>query len=305
MIDITHKNNTKRVALASAIVKVGRETTIDAVLNKTVPKGDVLEMAKTAGLFAVKNTANSIPDCHPLPLEYTKVEYEISKEALSIKILITVATVYKTGVEVEAMHGASIIALTIYDMLKPIDKNIEIQHIKLEQKKGGKSDYRNMPSGLNAAVIVCSDTISAGKKEDSAGKAVAEKLQKLEVECKLYTIIPDDIETIKTLCLKSVEDKIDLILFVGGTGLSSRDNTPEAISPLLKRQLPGVVEHIRDYGMDRMPFAMLSRAVAGTIKNSIVITLPGSTRGATESMDAVFPSVLHAFHILRNKPHTD
>ena len=131
MVDITHKITTQRTATAQAIVKVGDPATIQAIRDKNVPKGDVLEVARTAGLFAVKNTSNAIPDCHPLPIEFTEIKYEILE--MEIYIEITVKTIYKTGVEVEAMHGASIVALTMYDMLKPIDKNVEISTVKLLQ----------------------------------------------------------------------------------------------------------------------------------------------------------------------------
>src|SRR3990172_4726351 len=139
MVDITFKSSSLREAIAQAIVKVSRLETIDAIKNKTVPKGDVFEMAKTAGLFAVKRTSDMIPDCHPLPIEFTAVRYEIT--GMEIRIEMEVHTIYKTGVEVEAMHGASVVALTFYDMLKPIDKGIEISAIKLLEKKGGKSDF--------------------------------------------------------------------------------------------------------------------------------------------------------------------
>ena len=175
MVEITHKSSSLRIATAEAIVLVSKQETIDAVVNKTVPKGDVFEMAKTAGLFAVKKTSDMIPDCHPLPVEYTKVSYRI--EGLKIFIEVDVKCIYRTGVEVEAMHGASVVALTMYDMLKPIDKGIEIQNIRLLNKKGGKSDWKDkFPKGLKATVVVCSDTISKGLKEDKAGKAIIEKL---------------------------------------------------------------------------------------------------------------------------------
>ncbi|NNG11501.1 MAG: cyclic pyranopterin monophosphate synthase MoaC [Arenibacter sp.] len=138
MVDITHKKATLRTAVAQAIVQVSTEDTITAIKNNTVPKGDVFAMSKAAGLLGVKKTADLLPDCHPLPVEYTDISYSIN--GLQITVLITVKTIYKTGVEVEAMHGASIVALNMYDMLKPIDKGIEIQHIKLLRKTGGKSD---------------------------------------------------------------------------------------------------------------------------------------------------------------------
>src|SRR3954468_1640935 len=124
MVDITHKVKSLRIAIATAVVNVSKEQTIEAVQNKKVPKGDVFEFARAAGLLAVKKTSDVIPDCHPLPVEYTSITYSI--EELTIKIFVEVHTIYKTGVEVEAMHGASVTALTMYDMLKPIDKQVEI-----------------------------------------------------------------------------------------------------------------------------------------------------------------------------------
>ena len=141
MVDITHKSNSLRTAIARAEVRVSSADTITAIREDKVPKGNVFEMSRAAGLLAVKNTAMILPDCHPLPIEYTGIEYEISE--LTILITITVKTNYKTGVEVEAMHGASIVALNLYDMLKPIDKGIEIQRIRLLKKTGGKSDINN------------------------------------------------------------------------------------------------------------------------------------------------------------------
>ena len=138
MVDITHKESSLRTAIAQAVVVVSSEETIRAIENKKVPKGDVFEMSRAAGLLGVKNTPLLLPDCHPLPIEYTGIEYEIA--GLEIKIRITVKTNYKTGVEVEAMHGASVVALNMYDMLKPIDKGVEIHTIKLLKKTGGKSD---------------------------------------------------------------------------------------------------------------------------------------------------------------------
>jgi cyclic pyranopterin phosphate synthase len=138
MVDITQKQSTHRTAIAQAIVKVGSEETIQAIKNGTVPKGDVFAMSKAAGFLGLKKTPELLPDCHPLPIEFAGIDYEIN--GLEIKVRVTVKTFYKTGVEVEAMHGASVVALNMYDMLKPIDKGIEIQNIKLLKKTGGKSD---------------------------------------------------------------------------------------------------------------------------------------------------------------------
>lgn len=302
MVDITNKSTTLRVARAQAIVKLSCQETIEAIKNNTVPKGDVFSMSKAAGLLGVKKTSDLLPDCHPLPIECTDIEYEIN--GLEIKVLITVKTIYKTGVEVEAMHGASVIALNIYDMLKPIDKNIEIHHIKLLEKKGGKLGFKNrFRRDLKAVVVVCSDSVFEGKKEDKAGKAVIKKLEQCDVTVDDYIIIPDEVSVIQEKAKYYQSNGVNLIIYTGGTGLSLTDVTPEALKPLLNRTIPGIEEAIRKYGQDRTPYSMLSRSIAGTIKDTLVLALPGSTNGARESMKAVFPSILHVFKILKGVRH--
>ena len=302
MVDITNKSFTLRQAIASAIVKVSKQETIDAIQQKKVPKGDVFEFSRAAGLLAIKKTSDVIPDCHPLPIEYAAITHQV--DGLNIIINVEVHTIYKTGVEVEAMHGASVTALTMYDMLKPLDKGIEISTIKLENKKGGKTDFRDQATNdIKSAVIVCSDSVSKGTKEDSAGKAVTAKLEKLKLAVSFHDIIPDDFSTIQARAKQLSDDEYNLILFIGGTGLSPRDITPDAIRPLLDKEVPGIMEAARNYGQQRTPYAMLSRGVAGFIKNTLVITLPGSTRGASETVDALFPYILHVFRVAKGIRH--
>ncbi len=302
MIDITHKSNTLRIAAAQAIVRVSKPETIAAIKNDTVPKGNVFAMSKAAGLLGIKRTPDLLPDCHPLPIEYSGIEYDIND--LEITVTCTIKTIYKTGVEVEAMHGASVVALNMYDMLKPIDKGIEIHSIKLLHKKGGKSDFKDrFRKAITAAVIVCSDTISAGQKEDKAGKAIISKLEEYNIAVSDYVIIPDEKEMIQDKVRSYEAQGADLIVFTGGTGLSKRDVTPEALNEIIERRVPGIEEAIRSYGQDRTPYSMLSRSVAGTINDTLVLALPGSTNGAKESMDAIFPSVLHIFGILKGARH--
>ena len=296
MIDITHKHTTLREAIAEAVVTVGDAATINAINEKKVPKGDVLESARVAALFGVKRTHELIPDCHPLPIEHAEVRFDLGET--EILVTMRVRTIYRTGVEVEAMHGASVAALTIYDMLKPIDKKVMIGGIRLIEKTGGKSDWKDrFEAPVKACVLVISDSVSAGKKEDKAGVAIAERLRKLEIEVIEKEVVADEPDRIAEQVKDWADREIDLIVTTGGTGLSPRDRTPEAIAPILDREIPGIMEAARNYGQQRTPWAMMSRGIAGMIGRSLVITLPGSTRGAVETMDALFPFVLHVVKV--------
>jgi len=302
MLNITHKSSTLRKAIAIGELKVSKQDTIDAIVNKKVPKGDVFEFSRAAGLLACKKTYEVIPDCHPLPIEYTSITHEIV--GLTIIIKVEVHTIYKTGVEVEAMHGVSITALTMYDMLKPIDNGIEISSIRLESKKGGKSDIKYAyPDSLKVAVITCSDSISEGNNIDISGDVIESKLKLQKLDVIHREVIADEFDKIQSKTKELIDKGYQLILFTGGTGLSPRDVTPDAIRPLLDREVPGIMEVARDYGQQRTPYAMLSRGVAGFIGDSLIITMPGSPRGAEESMDALFPYILHVFRVKEGVRH--
>ncbi|TBO42907.1 bifunctional molybdenum cofactor biosynthesis protein MoaC/MoaB [Pedobacter kyonggii] len=302
MVNITKKSNTLRIAIATATVKVSKQETIDAVEQRKIPKGDVFEFARAAGLFGVKKTSDVIPDCHPLPIEYTAITYEIV--GLTIIITVEVHTIYKTGVEVEAMHGASVTALTMYDMLKPIDKGVEIENIRLLKKSGGKSDLKNAKfPELKAAVVVCSDSIFENKVQDSSGKAIISRLAQWDINAGKYEIVPDEINIIRDKASELSASGYHLIIFTGGTGLSPRDVTPEAIAPLIDRNIDGIMETARRYGQERMPYAMLSRGVAGFIGETLVLTFPGSKSAVEESMEALFPQVLHLFKVIKGEKH--
>jgi len=299
MVDILAKTNTHRKAIAQAIVHVSSQETIDAILNKQVPKGDVFEMSKTAGFFAVKKTSDVIPDCHPLPIEYTKITHTV--KGLEITILVEVHTIYKTGVEVEAMYGASVTAMTMYDMLKPIDKGITINHIGLIEKSGGKSDFRkDSGEGKRSAVLVVSDAIASGKKDDTGGQYILSILNKNKLENISYDLLPDK-EDILIQKVKELAGKTDLLIISGGTGLTKTDKTPEILRNLIDTEIPGIMEYARNYGQNRSPYSMFSRGFAGLIGSTLVLAIPGSSNGARETMDALFPYVLHSFKMLQTK----
>ena len=301
MVDITAKSNTLRIATAEALVEVSSSKTIEAIREQRVPKGDVFEISRAAGLLGVKKTPELLPDCHPIPIEYTGFQFEIVDQ--TIKINCTIKTIYKTGVEVEAMHGASIAALNMYDMLKPVDKGVSIGSIRLLSKKGGKSDYAAQVSNRSAAIIVASDSISAGKATDQTGKMIEQFLCELGMNVSEFCVIPDEPNDIRLQIENYLKSKVDLIIVTGGTGVSPRDQTPEALSVLIEKRLPGVEEAMRAYGQNRTPVAMFSRSIAGISQNSIILGIPGSKGGAIDSLKAVFPSLTHLFDVLSGTRH--
>lgn len=297
MVDITHKSNSLRHAKARATVELSSEAALNALKNNEVPKGNVFETARVAALYAAKRTADMIPDCHPLPVEYTSVDYQM--EDLSIHCEVEIKTIYKTGVEVEAMHAASVAALTMYDMLKPLDKNIHIRDIHLLWKKGGKSDKVNfLPErSISAAVIVCSDSVSSGKSEDKSGKWLMQQLPEQNIACEELMIVPDDPDKIKA-AIEKLKENNDLVVISGGTGVASRDNTSKVVRSIIDKELSGIAELARAYSNERMPYSFLSQSISGIAGKRLILSMPGSLGAVKDYYNALFPEVLHVFKVL-------
>lgn len=143
MVDVSDKNITKRIAIAKGRIYVN-EAVMDAILNNKIEKGDVLGVARVAGIMAVKRTSDLIPMCHPLMITKCTVDFDINKEEKYIEAICTAKLTGKTGVEMEALTGVTVTLLTIYDMCKALDKSMEITGVHLYKKTGGKSgDFIN------------------------------------------------------------------------------------------------------------------------------------------------------------------
>ncbi|HAO60440.1 MAG TPA: cyclic pyranopterin monophosphate synthase MoaC [Erysipelotrichaceae bacterium] len=138
MVDVTEKANTLRVATASGIVTMDAST-LHLIQVRGLPKGDVLATARIAGIQGAKRTHELIPMCHNLPLDAVEIDFTVDEEHSAIHIEATAKCVWKTGVEMEAMTAVAIAGLTIYDMVKAVDKHVVISEIRLEKKSGGKS----------------------------------------------------------------------------------------------------------------------------------------------------------------------
>lgn len=299
MIDISRKITTLRIATAEAVLRIGADT-LARIEAGTIPKGNPFEVAKVAAAQAAKNTSDIIPYCHPLPIEFVGVDYV--KEEGRIRILVTVKAIHKTGVEMEALTGASVAALTIYDMCKFCDEAMEVESVRLLEKRGGKSDFRDtFTPPIRAAVVVINSAIAAGKKEDEGGQSIRERVRALGVEIVEYVIVAESSDVDERIRRYCDEDALDLVLTSGGTGCTPEDTVPELTQRLIEREVPGIIEAMRSYGQDRTPYAMFSRGYAGIRGRTLIVNLPGSRRGVSESLDALLPAVLHAFRSLRVK----
>ncbi|EPG73999.1 molybdenum cofactor biosynthesis protein C [Leptospira fainei serovar Hurstbridge str. BUT 6] len=304
MNDITGKRITLRTAQAEGFVFCKPETVV-RIQQNNLPKGDLFGVAKAAALLASKKTSELIPHCHPVPIDFFSVEFEVLQEKNAIRILTSAKSIGKTGIEMEALTGVSIAALVIYDLLKPIDKELEISAIRLLEKKGGKSDSHiaKFAAGSRAAILICSDSTFEGKREDGSGSAIEELLREQGVEIVERKIVPDEPEEIRKMVLSWADKKIDLVVTSGGTGLGPRDNTTDTIKSILEQEIPGIAETMRAFGQDRTPFAMLSRSLAGRIGKTLIICVPGSTNGSKESLQAILPAIFHAKKMMRGEGH--
>jgi len=300
MFDIGDKPDTLRTATAQAIVKVD-PATITLIKEGKSPKGNIVDAARLAATMGAKRTWDLLPYCHPIPIDNVKVDVQLKEQ--SIEVTVDVKSVWKTGVEMESLTGASIAALTIYDMLKPVDETLSIESIRLLKKRGGlKTFFEKFDKGLKAAVLVMSD--SRGEKEDQSGKVVIDRLVKNGFQVVEYKVIPDEADRIESELKRFCDElKVDIVLTSGGTGLGPRDVTPEATRKVIEKEVSGVAEILRAYGQRRTPLSMLSRGVAGVRGNTVIVNLPGSVKAVSESLDSLFPGILHIYKMLGGYGH--
>ena len=308
MVDVGDKPVTVRRAIAAATVRM-RPDVLAALLDAGGPKGDAFVTARLAGIGAAKRTAELIPLCHPLPIDQVDVELDPDRSAGTVLIRAEVAATARTGVEMEALTAASVAALTLYDMAKALQRDILIERVELLSKSGGRSgDYRAAPGEVAAAheavVVTCSNRSAAGERDDSSGPALVAGLRDAGFDVAPDPIVvPDDEEAIAALLSGLADAGHRLILTTGGTGLTPSDVTPAATRRVIEREAPGLAELMRAAGLASTPMAALSRGVVGTRGRTLIANLPGSPKGASESLAALLPVLRHALDQLEGGDH--
>jgi molybdenum cofactor biosynthesis protein MoaC len=316
MADVGGKTPSYRQALAMGRISVG-ELAFAHIKNGTLPKGDVLKIAEMAGITGAKKTADLIPLCHPLPLDHVAIRLVLEPETHSVAVYALAACYAKTGVEMEALCAVNGALLTLYDLTKPVEPALTISDISLLLKDGGKKGRWIRPEGLpeevaefakqpsilplqdaKCAVITLSDRASDGTYADKSGPELVAALEALGALVQSQEILPDDQETLAAR-LRALADsgEVGLIMTTGGTGLTPRDTTPEAILSVIERQAPGIGEVLRSASARHISTAWLSRSVAGVRGKTLIVSLPGSPKAIGECMETLRPIIGHAVRL--------
>ncbi|WP_114779311.1 bifunctional molybdenum cofactor biosynthesis protein MoaC/MoaB [Botryobacter ruber] len=314
MYDLTHEQITLHTAKAISVVFCSAET-IDLIRNNELPDGNPFAAARAAGMLGAKATPQLLPHRHPVSIEGLQLRFEFLQQEMhrnlfneavlerqGVVITGEGKTIGRSGVEMETLTAVSVAALELYELLKPVDKQLEIGSMRLLEQKSGK-DRKYFSTPPVCAVLVCSDSTAAGIREDNSGKVIMEMLENVQAQVKHYRILPDNKAQIQQQLKEWVQEGIHYIFTTGGTGLGPRDNTVSAVAELLERDADGIAEAMRSYGQQRTPLAMMSRGVAGSIGETLVVTLPGSTNGVRESLEAILPAVFHARKMMKGGGH--
>jgi len=308
MVDVGGKAVTARRATAEAVVRF-RPEVLATLLDAGGPKGDAFVTARLAGIGAAKRTAELIPLCHPLPLDRVDVDLLEDREAGTVTVRAEARVTARTGVEMEALVAASVAALTLYDMAKGLQRDIVIEQVRLVEKSGGRSgDYAAdaplEPAAHDAIVVTCSNRSATGEREDTSGPAIVGRLRKAGIDANpTPLVVPDEEEVIASTIAGLADAGHRLIVTTGGTGLTRTDVTPAATRRVIDREAPGLAELMRSVGMASTPMAALSRAVVGSRGSTLIVNLPGSPKGAIESLNALLPVLPHALEQLAGGDH--
>ncbi|MEH3053507.1 MAG: cyclic pyranopterin monophosphate synthase MoaC [Patulibacter minatonensis] len=321
MVDVTDKAVTDRLARAVATVRVSPETA-RLVADGSGPKGEVLATARLAGVLAAKRTAELVPLAHPLPLTKIDVQAQVDVSAGLVRLEGHARTTGKTGVEIEALTAVLIAALTVYDMVKAVERRAVIEGVQVTEKAGGRHDFtadappsaphgavpagggearhHPEPRALRVGAVHVSTTRTKGVRPDRSRAALDEFCARTGWAVVHDAMVTDDrLEVAAAIRAAAAVPGVELVLTLGGTGLTSDDVTPEATLDVVEREIPGLGEALRAVSREVTPLGALSRATAGSVGAVLIVNLPGSPKALGE-LESLLTAVLpHAVSQVR------
>ncbi len=325
MVDVGDKPVTKRRSVARGHVALA-EATIALLRDGELKKGDALAVARIAGIAAAKKTPDLIPLCHPVAITSVQVSVDLVTDGVAIEA--SVQTADRTGIEMEALTCVAAAALNVIDMVKAVDRGAHITKIWVEKKEGGASGTWERGTAVPVAtaqpttgtvateqpakvspqvtgavgVITVSDRASRKERKDETGPLISQTLANWGAS-PLHVTVADDQQEITDATLKLINQGAWLVVTTGGTGITTRDVTPQALSKLFDFDIPGVAEALRRSGVGKAPGALLSRNVAGIIGNTAVMTFPGSVGGVRDGLGILSDMIEHLSQQLANGDH--
>jgi len=321
MADIRRKRPSERRAVAVGELLAGA-VGFAAIIGRHLPKGDAIAMAEVAGIQGAKQASVLMPLCHPLNLEFVDVRCVPVADRHAIRVYCETGLTARTGVEMEALAGASAALLTLYDLTKPVEPALGIGGVRLLFKEGGKKGVWIHPEGMSeeerthyrpaftprldgvvATVITLSDRAHSGGYDDCSGPIAGDVLRALGAQVG-SRLLPDGIAPLAAALREEAQAGTRLVLCTGGTGFGPRDLAPEALAQVVTREIPGLAELFRSASSAHTPLAWLSRAAAGLVGDeTLVICLPGSPEAVTQGMTIISPLLAHALAMVRGESH--
>lgn len=315
MVDVGDKPVTKRSSVARGHVALA-EATIALLRDGELKKGDALAVARIAGIAAAKKTPDLIPLCHPVAITSVQVSVDLVTDGVAIEA--SVQTADRTGIEMEALTCVAAAALNVIDMVKAVDRGAHITKIWVEKKEGGASGRWERGTSVPVAteppekpgphvtgtvgVITVSDRASREERKDETGPHIFQTLADWGAT-PLHVTVADDQQEITDATLELIDQGAWLVVTTGGTGITTRDVTPQALSRLFDFDIPGVAQALRQSGVGKAPGALLSRSVAGIIGNTAVMTFPGSVGGVRDGLGILSDIIEHLSQQLADGDH--
>ena len=241
MVDVSAKDVTVRTAAAAGPVRHHRRGDRAAAPRRAAQGRRAGRRPHRRASPAAKRTPDLIPLCHPVALHGVTVDLDVGDDGVVIDA--TTRTADRTGVEMEALTAVVAAGLALYDMVKAVDRSAQLTDVRLLHKAGGRSG--EWTRGVKAAVITCSNRSAAGERADDPGELLAELLPAPGTRSSRASVVPDEVDAIRARGARRAGRRCAVVLTTGGTGLTPTDVTPEAVAPLLEREVPGIAEALR------------------------------------------------------------